>query len=132
MDGDNACSLEWRWKPASRQWNDSDTWGTLLHGEDDIGEFDGSVPYDFDTKTAYTVQIRAIDEIGEYDIKTFEIPTEDVALHLGAGGKKAAIGTYCGDEDYTFRCAWKAIFEGDVIVNGMTLEDYIKSVMNGG
>lgn len=130
----NLCHLEWRWKLASSQWLDTDTWDTLLAGEDEDDEYNWRVEIEdgFDTKTAYTVQIRAIDSIGEYDIKTIDIPTEDVALHLGKGGKKVAIGTYCGNEAYTFRCAWKAIFEGDVIVNGMTLEDYIKSVMNGG
>lgn len=116
--GANECRLWWRWKPASRQWLDSDEWDMLL-GEDDGDEYDSSVVGEFDIKTSYTVQIRAIDEIGEFDIKTFEIPTEDVALHLGAGGKKVSVGTYCPDNigDYTFYSAWKGIFpEG---INGL-------------
>ena len=128
----NLCFLKWRWKPASRQWADSDIWGDLLGGEDG-DEYDWLVDGEFDTKTAYTVQIRAIDYIGEYDIKTLDIPTEDVALHLGKGGKNVTIGEYCDySEERTFRSAWKAIFDDEVIVQGKTLAEYIKSVMNGG
>ena len=128
----NLCRLEWRWKPASRQWADSDIWRDLLGGEDG-DEYDWLVDGEFDTKTAYTVQIRAIDYIGEYDIKTLDIPTEDVALHLGKGGKNVTIGEYCDySEERTFRSAWKAIFDDEVIVQGKTLAEYIKSVMNGG
>ena len=84
----------------------------------------------FEKDKSYTVQIRAKDDIGDYDIKTFDVPTEDVALHLGKGGKNVAIGTYCDySEDYTFYSAWKAIFDkgfvdgtdtGWVALNGYT------------
>lgn len=132
IEGNNLCHLEWRWKPASRQWLDSDEWDTLL-GEDDGDEYDADVVGKFDTKTAYIVQIRAIDDIGEFDIKTFEIPTEDVALHLGKGGKNVAIGTYCDySEDHTFYSQWKAIFDGGVMIGNKTLKEYIQDVINGG
>jgi hypothetical protein len=127
--------LEWRWKPAYRQWLDTATWDTLLAGEDEDDEYNWRVEIKdgFDAKTAYTVQIRAIDAIGEYDIKTLDIPTMDVALRLGEGGKNVSIGEYCDySEERTFRSAWKAIFDDEVIVQGKTLAEYIKSVMNGG
>ena len=87
----------------------------------------------FDLKNSYTVQIRAIDDVGEYDIKTFEIPTQDVALHLGAGGKNVSIGTYCDySKEYTFYSEWDAIFGADVYIGEVTLKDYILNLINKG
>lgn len=121
VQGKNTCVLEWRWKPASRQWNDDDTWDILLDADADV--FDGLVPGTFDADKAYTVQLRAIDDIGEYDIKTFNVPTEDVALHLGKGGKNVTVGSYCDySTEHTFRSVWDAIF--DKSINGV----YIRTV----
>lgn len=125
VSGKNTCALQWRWKPAASQWKDDDQWYVLLSSTDSTDEYNYKVDGTFDTKTAYTVQIRAIDDIGEQDVKTFEIPTEDVALHLGAGGKKVAVGTYCGSEDYTFYSAWKAIFDNVVVIGDYPVADHI-------
>lgn len=136
----NLCHLLWRWKPASRQWDNSDTWDSLLFGEDG-DEYDDMVWGTFDTKMAYTVQLCASDDIGESDIKTIDVPTQDVALHLGKGGKNVSVGTYCDySEEHTFRSTWKAIFDEDVVIEGnillgdskTTLRDYIINVINGG
>lgn len=121
VDGKNQCALQWRRKPASNIWNDAThLWNDLIPKDATTDVYNALIPgVEFDNKTAYTVQIKAIDDIGEFDIKTFEIPTEDVALHLGAGGKKVSVGTYCPDNigDYTFYSAWKGIFpEG---INGL-------------
>ena len=104
--------------------------------------YDEPIPnVEFDLLQAYTVQIRAIDDIGEHDTKTLEVPTRDVALHLGRGGKNVSVGTYCDySEDHTFYSEWKAIFNKDVVIGGdiligedkKTLRDYILSVINGG
>ena len=127
----NRCALQWRCKRVSEEWSSNHTWQTLLDGYSDSNEYSALVPGEFDTKEAYTVQIIAIDTVGEKDIKTIEVPTADVALHLGKGGKNVSIGSYCDyAKDYTFHCEWEAIFDNGIIVNGMTLEDYIKSVIN--
>lgn len=140
VNGKNTCTLQWRRKPASNIWDDTThTWSNLIpNTTTTTDEYNALLPgVVFEKKQAYTVQIRAIDDVGEYDIKTFDIPTEDVALHLGAGGKKVAIGSYCGNEDYTFYTPWKAIFDGEVNMNGLiyidgkTIEDYIKDVIGG-
>ena len=79
----------------------------------------------FDLKKSYTVQIKATDDIGEYDIKPFEIPTEDVALHLGKGGKNVSVGSYCDySKEHTFHSEWDAHFDKDVYIDGKKL-DYI-------
>ena len=132
--------MRWRWKLASEEWSNKHTWSALLSiAEDADAEYNAFVTGEFALDKAYTVQIMAIDDIGENDIKTFDIPTRDVALHLGKGGKNVAVGTYCDySEDYTFYSEWKAIFDkdvvvgGDVLIGGMTLREYILSVINGG
>ena len=64
--------------------------------------------YDIDTKVdgltidatkAYTVIVRCIDSIGAYRDIPYTIPSEDVALHLGKGGKSAAFGEYSQEEN---------------------------------
>ena len=139
----NTCALKYRWKPVAEPWNDDEQWSDLIPKTNTAtNEYNALIPgVEFDLKESYTVQIQAIDDIGEHDTKTFEIPTQDVALHLGRGGKNVSIGTYCDySEERTFYSDWKAIFDKDVVVGGdiligenkTTLKDYILSIMNGG
>ncbi len=117
----NQCSLQWRRKLSTDTWDDNvHKWYDLISKDTtNTDEYNALLPStsnpsdtDFDTRKSYTVQIRAMDDVGEYDIKTFDVPTQDVALHLGRGGKNVTIGTYCDyDEEYTFRSVWKAIFD---------------------
>ena len=133
VEGKNTAGLQWRYRKASEEWPQKENWSLLLASWNGTDEFNGMVVGSFDLKEAYVVQIRAIDNIGEFDIKTFEIPTQDVALHLGKGGKNVAIGTYCDySEERTFYSEWKAIFGGGVVIGDKTLEQYIKDVINGG
>ena len=47
-----------------------------------------------------------------------QIPTQDIALHLGAGARKVTIGDYCDNtEDLSFRSAWKAVFDKGIYAN---------------
>lgn len=114
IDGKNQCALQWRRKLSTEAWNDSvHTWSNLLTKEATTDEYNALIPSTvFELKKTYTVQIRAIDDVEEYDFKTFEIPTEDVALHLGKGGKNVSVGTYCDySKDYTFYSDWEGIFD---------------------
>ena len=122
VEGKNTCALQWRWKLSSDDWGN--TWKDLLTASNTANVYDGLVQgVEFSPSESYTVQVRAIDDIGEYSIKTFDVPTLDVALHLGKGGKNVTIGTYCDyAEERTFRSAWKAIFDLDI--NGL----YIRTV----
>lgn len=132
----NACALQWRYKPVGQPWNDAEhLWQDLIPKTNtSTDEYNALISgVEFQLKESYTVQIRAIDDIGKQDVKTFEIPTQDVALHLGKGGKNVSIGTYCDyTEDYTFYSSWKAIFGGGVVIGDKTLKEYIKDVINGG
>jgi hypothetical protein len=126
----NQCSLQWRRKLSTEAWDDNvHKWYDLISKDTtNTDEYNALLPSNspntvFELRKSYTVQIRAIDDIGEYDHKTFDIPTQDVALHLGKGGKNVSVGTYCDySEEYTFYSDWKAIFdkgiEGTMIQQG--------------
>ena len=125
VGGNNTCALEWRWKKASEVWNDNEhKWSDLIPSTATTNEFNALIQgVVFELKEAYTIQLMAIDTIGEYDIKTFDIPTQDVALHLGRGGKNVSVGSYCDySQEYTFHSEWDATF--DKSINGL----YIKTV----
>lgn len=115
----NFCSLQWRKKLSTETWDDAKhQWNYLLKSENTdsdeyIGLLEGTV---FDLQKAYTIQVKAVDDIGEYDLKTLDVPTRDVALHLGRGGKNVSIGAFCDySEEYTFYSAWKAIFGNGIV-----------------
>jgi hypothetical protein len=125
LEGKNGCSLQWRWKRSAEVWDDNThKWADLIpKTTTNTNEYDAIVmeddaPAEFILTQAYSIQIRAIDDLGEFDVKDFEIPTQDVALHLGKGGKNVSIGEYCDySEEYTFKSAWKAIFENGIYTN---------------
>lgn len=127
----NTCALRWRCKPADAAWSDTEhTWYDLLSGTDAADVYDALLPdAEFDPASAYTVQLQALDDLGESDVKTFEIPTQDVALHLGKGGKNVTVGDYCDyGEDYTFRSAWNGRFDKNLTVNGSLTAGSINGV----
>ena len=144
LNGKNKCRLYWRYKLASEAWDDGHEWRELLSSDYPTNDYNASLDagdYEFHILEAYTIQVMAEDDIGERDIKTLDVSTRDVALHLGKGGKNVAVGTYCDTSvPYTFYSEWDAIFNNDVYVGGniyigenkTTLKDYIKSVINGG
>lgn len=130
INGKNTCKLQWRMKPASSKWNDAThTWSDLIpNTTTSTDEYNALLPdVVFEKTNAYTVQIRAIDDIGEYDIKTFDVPTEDVALHLGKGGKNVSVGSYCDySEEYTFHSEWDCKFDKNLSVGGSINNAYIR------
>lgn len=139
----NTCAIQWRKKETSQAWNDAvHLWSDLLSKSADGTQYSGLIEgVTFANEKSYTIQLRAIDDVGEYDIKTFDVPTDDIALHLGKGGKNVSVGKYCDySEEYTFSSEWKAIFDQDVVVGGdifvgknkTPLKDYILSVINEG
>ena len=79
----------------------------------EINEIISGVTVDVDK--SYTATITITDKYNEYDSLTFQIPTEDVALHLGEGGNKAAFGKYA-TENKTLEIAddWTLLASGNV------------------
>ena len=115
--GGNKCKLQWRRKLSTDAWNSSHSWTDLIPSTNTTtNEFSGLISgVEFVLSESYTVQIRAIDDFGESDVKDFDVPTQDVPLHLGRGGKNVSIGEYCDyAEEYTFRSSWKSIFDNGI------------------
>lgn len=130
LGGKNGCTLEWRQKLASAAWG-SQSWTPLTSSS----KYSGLISGTFDTKKSYSIQIRAIDDVGGFDVKNLIVPTMDVPLHLGKGGKNVSIGEYCDySEDNTFSTAWKAIFKNGINgnlngnVNGTISPQYASDV----
>jgi hypothetical protein len=115
VDGKNQCALQWRKKLTAEGWDDSvHLWHDLIAKTDtSTDEYNALLSGEvFDLKKSYTVQIKAIDDVGEHDVKTLEIPTMDVALHLGKGGKNVSVGTYCDySVPYRFYSDWEGVFD---------------------
>ena len=136
LSGKNQCALQWRRKLPNEAWNDSThKWKDLIVKTNTTTmEYNALLAGEvFDTHESYSIQIRAIDDIGEYDRRDFEIPTEDVALHLGKGGKNVSVGTYCDySEDYTFYSDWKGIFDKGVegAILGQSAYDVLDFAIN--
>ena len=129
LSGKNQCALRWRSKAVTEAWNDSiHSWKDLIPKTNTTtNEYNALLSGEvFDLTKSYTVQIMAIDDIGEKDIKEFEIPTQDVALHLGKGGKNVSVGTYCDySKPYTFYSEWDAYFDKDVYVGDNKISDFV-------
>ena len=127
--GKNQCALQWRKKLVTDVWDDGrHQWHDLIPKTDTTNtEYNALISGEiFDLRESYSIQIRAVDDIGEHDIKNFEIPTQDVALHLGKGGKNVSVGTYCDySKEYTFYSDWDAYFDKGVWIGGNQIIDHI-------
>ena len=121
LSGKNQCALQWRRKLVTDVWDDSrHQWYDLIPKTNTTTtEYNALLTNAvFELTKSYNIQIRAIDDIGEYDIKNFEIPTQDVALHLGKGGKNVSIGTYCDySKENTFYSEWDTYFDKNAYIN---------------
>ena len=127
----NFCALQWRRKLSTEKWDDSvHKWSDLIARTDlSTDQYNALLPgVEFDITKAYTVQIRAIDDTGDHDPKTLDVPSRDVALHLGKGGKNVSIGAYCDyAEDYTFYSEWTGIFNNGI--KGALLNQNVADVL---
>ena len=59
--------------------------------------------------SSYTVQIRAIDDVGDSSTLTFSIPTETITMHLKKNKRGVGIGKYAETDDL-FDVGWNANF----------------------
>lgn len=115
----NFCVLRWRYKLESETWG-SHPWNTLIaRTSTSTDSYDALIPdMEFPITNAYTIQIGVLDDIGEHSEISFDIPTDDVPLHLGQGGKNAAIGRYCDyTSSYSFNVGWDTHFDQNIEVD---------------
>lgn len=109
----NFCALQYRYKENGGSYS---SWTTILAttaASDEV--VTGALVGTFDIAKSYSVQIRAIDDIGESSLSAATISTEKVYRHKAGSMNAYALGKYAEDEN-TFDVAedWTAIFRGDV------------------
>ena len=115
----NRALIEHRTKRASQDWG-SQLWTTdLPTTTTGTNTFSGVVSGTFDKTVAYTVQVRCRDLIGNSSTLEFDIPTEDVNLHLREGGKGIGMGKYC-TRDNEVQVAYKVVLEDEIDLSDLT------------
>jgi len=109
----NFCSIQYRYKENGGSYS---SWTTILattvtNDEIVTGALIGTI----DITKSYSVQIRAIDDIGESALSATTISTEKVYRHKAGSINAYALGKYA-EEENSFEVAedWTAIFRGNV------------------
>lgn len=110
----NFCKIQYRYKLASAA--SYSAWATILAGDNlssDQIETDALLDGVLSIASTYHVQVRAIDDIGEYAHTEIIIPTDIVHNHKAKNGW--GFGKYC-EGDNLLDVAWNARFHGDVSI----------------
>lgn len=127
----NFCKIRFRYKAAAAAaYSD---WVTILDSNAsgntvETGALLGGV---LAINTSYSVQIQAIDDIGEYGESVISIPTETVYMHRAKNA--LGLGKYAEGENL-LDVAWDAHFRGEIRIGetGMTIKEYILAVISEG
>lgn len=110
----NTCTMRYRTKKASS--TSFGSWNTLTTTNDSYNDL---ISGTFDITNAYTIELGVVDTVGESDTIVFDIPTNDVPLHLGEGGKNVGIGRYADTStEYNVKVGWETYFENNVNISG--------------
>jgi hypothetical protein len=89
--GVNGCVLRYR---IAEEGGAFGNWVTLLGKGSSADEISVNTGDTLDATKAYIVDIGVVDDVGESMTVEYRIPTLDVPLHLGRGGKNVGIGRY--------------------------------------
>lgn len=92
VSGKNECLLRYRYAEEGESFG---AWSALLDKGSSANEVSTTLNLNLNPTKAYTVEIGVSDEVGSASAISFSIPTQDVPLHLGNGGKNIALGRYC-------------------------------------
>lgn len=124
LAGKNQCTLRYAYKSGAEE--NYSGWVTLLAAGDAASETDVILPNIVSSVTSsYDVRISAVDTLGCETQLDFNIPTDDVTLHLRAGGKGAAFGKYA-EEDGVLDLAW------DLRIKGGNVADFVTQTGTSG
>ena len=122
----NLCQLQYRYQSGGSY----SQWQTILARDSESDQVDtGALLGTLDSKVSYTVQIRALDDVGEYALTTIAVPTEAVHTHRTKNGM--GLGKYVEGENL-LDVGWDAHFHGAVKIGDMTLKDYILQIISEG
>ena len=93
----NFCKIQYRWKITDDDDGGFTNWSTLLSSSDTSTDTVKKILPNLsaNTKKSYDVEFRAVDDLGGISpTVAFYIPTEEVAVHFGNGGKRVAFGKW--------------------------------------
>ena len=122
----NFCALRYRHKQA-----DSETysgWVTLI-ARNDLASNDVDVVLENvvpDPKYSYDIQLGVIDDAGEEAVLSLSVPSQDVPLHLGFGGKNVGIGRAANyTSEHRIDIGWETHFENGVYIGDEALANFV-------
>ena len=130
----NTCSVRCRYKPEGGSWShvSGAGVGVLLWTDTSTDTFDVVLPNIVaDKLKAYTVELNIIDDTYIPSAILFNIPSENVTLHLREGGKGVAVGKYSQNEN-EFECGWDARFYGNMYHQDVDGSHLINTVIEQG
>ena len=116
LAGNNKCTLRLRYAAEGGGWS---SWITLL-AESAGNDYAGVVPgVTLSVSVVYTIEIQAVDKLGDSGSLETRIPTSEMTFHLGENGKAVGIGRYASESGETrLDVAWDAHFEKGLQVSG--------------
>ena len=116
LAGNNKCTLRLRYAAEGGGWS---SWITLL-AESSGNDYAGVVPgVTLSVSVVYTIEIQAVDKLGESGSVETRIPTSEMTFHLGENGKAVGIGRYASESgEKRLDVAWDAHFEKGLQVSG--------------
>ena len=128
LDGNNAASVQARYKAESGEWS---AWVTFFAESASGDNYAGIIAgITLAVESPYTIELRAVDKLGESGgTLSFAVSTAEATVDLGEGGNSVGVGrlAHVGTEK-RLDVAWNAYFEKDVFVGGKTLVDLIYPV----
>ena len=118
LAGNNKCTLRLRYAAEGGGWS---SWITLL-AESAGNDYAGVVPgVTLSASVVYTIEIQAVDKLGESGSVETRIPTSEMTFHLGENGKAVGIGRYASESgEKRLDVAWDTHLEKGLQVSGAT------------
>ena len=112
LAGNNKCTLRLRYAAEGGGWS---SWIMLL-AESAGNDYAGVVPgVTLSVSVVYTIEIQAVDKLGESGSVETRIPTSEMTFHLGENGKAVGIGRYASESgENRLDVAWDAYFEKSI------------------
>lgn len=118
LDGNNAASVQARYKAESGEWSD---WVTFFAESASGDNYAGIIAgITLAVELPYTIELRAVDKLGESGgTLSFAVSTSEATVDLGEGGNSVGIGrrAHVGTEK-RLDVAWDSNFEKGVRVDG--------------
>ena len=123
LANNNKCTLRLRYAAEGGGWS---SWITLL-AESAGNDYAGVVPgVTLSVSVVYTIEIQAVDKLGESGSVETRIPTSEMTFHLGENGKAVGIGRYASESgERRLDVAWDAHFEKGLQVSGNLRGKYL-------